>query len=188
MLGSTFEINEKTLPFLEELGQHMPGGFFIYKAAQPEELLYANQACFDIFGCKDLEEFKQLTGYTFKGMLHPDDYGEVSSSIDDQIKNSTDNMDYVEYRIIRKDGAVRWVDDYGQYTETAAYGGVYYVFISDITEKKKANEKATQMRDAVIDTLINRYNTVWLVHDVESPSRHVLRAEHGYDRFALATR
>ncbi|MBR6373768.1 MAG: response regulator [Victivallales bacterium] len=163
-----FELNEQTLSFVEALGCHMPGGFFIYKAAQPEELLYANQACFDIFGCKDLEEFKQLTGYTFKGMLHPDDYGAVSSSIVDQVKSSDDTMDYVEYRIIRKDGAVRWVDDYGQYTETAAYGGVYYAFISDITEKKVAKERVSQMRDAVIDTLINRYNTVWLINDVET--------------------
>ncbi len=50
-------------------------------------------------GLKDLEEFKTLTGYTFRGMLHP--------------------------------------DDYGHYTETDTYGGIYYVFISDITEKKK---------------------------------------------------
>ena len=46
-------------------------------------------------------------------------------------------MDYVEYRVVRKDGAVRWVDDYGHYTETQAYGGIFIVFISDITEKRE---------------------------------------------------
>ena len=40
----------------------MPGGFFIYKAGGNEELLYANQATLNIFGYKDLEEFKALTG------------------------------------------------------------------------------------------------------------------------------
>lgn len=53
-------------------------------------------------------------------MLHPEDYAAVSDSIVDQIDTSEDHMDYVEYRIIRKDGAVRWVDDYGHYTETEA--------------------------------------------------------------------
>ncbi len=130
MFGKNLVLNEETLPVIEALGRHMPGGFFIYKAEQPEELLYANRAVLEIFGCKNLEEFKELTGYTFKGMLHPDDYQAISDSIVDQIARSDENFDYVKYRIIRKDGAVRWVDDYGHFTETEAYGGIYYVFIS----------------------------------------------------------
>ena len=137
MFGKRFQLNEETIPVVEEIGRHMPGGFFIYKAEQPEELLYANHAVLDIFGCANLEEFKELTGYTFKGMLHPEDYRAVSDSIVEQIAKSEERLDYVEYRIIRKDGAVRWVDDFGHYTETEAYGGIYYVFISDITAKRR---------------------------------------------------
>ena len=136
-----FEINAQTLPVIEQIGAHMPGGFFIYQAAAPEELLYVNKAAIDIFGCDDLEDFKRLTGYTFQGMLHPEDYAAVSNSIVEQIRTSEDNMDYVEYRIIRKDGEVRWVDDYGHFTVTETYGGVYYVFISDITEKRRRLEE-----------------------------------------------
>ena len=168
MFERNFELNEQTLHLVEEIGSHMPGGFFIYKAEQPEELLYANKACFDIFGCDGLEDFKSLTGYTFKGMLHPDDYDKVSGSIVEQVKDSEDKMDYVEYRIIRKDGAVRWVDDYGHYTETAAYGGVYYVFISDITEKRERLENDALIREAVVQALTEHYNTVWLIRDVET--------------------
>ena len=140
MEGNRFELNGQTIPVVQQIGSHMPGGFFIYKAEAPEELIYVNKAVLDIFGCADLDEFKALTGYTFKGMLHPEDYAAVSDSIVDQIDTSEDHMDYVEYRIIRKDGAVRWVDDYGHYTETEAYGGIYYVFISDITEKRERAE------------------------------------------------
>ena len=141
MTGKSFELNETTLPVIEELGRHMPGGFFIYRAEAPEELLYANKACFDIFGCNGPEDFKALTGYTFKGLVYPEDYEAISSSISEQIDKSEDNMDYVEYRIRRKDGQLRWVDDYGHYTVTEQYGGVYYVFISDITEKRAKTEK-----------------------------------------------
>ena len=168
MFGKQLQLNSDTIPMIEEIGRHMPGGFFIYQAEQPEKLLYANQAVFDIFGCDDLEDFKRLTGYTFKGMLHPEDYAAVSGSIVEQIDASDDAMDYVEYRIIRKDGAVRWVDDYGHYTQTDAYGPVYYVFISDITEKRARQEKSYAMRGAVINTLTNAYNTVWLIEDVET--------------------
>ncbi len=141
MLGDKFQLNEQTIPMVEQIGRHMPGGFFIYKADENEELIYANKAVLDIFGCKDLEEFKSLTGYTFRGMLHPDDYDKISESIIEQINSDDDNFDYVEYRIVRKDGSIRWVDDYGHYTETDAYGGIYYVFISDITEKKEKSIK-----------------------------------------------
>jgi len=168
MFAQSFPLNEQSMYFVKEIGRYMPGGFFIYKAEQPEELLYANKACFDIFGCADLEEFRALTGYTFKGMVFPEDYPAVSSSVEKQIENSENNMDYVEYRIVRKDGSIRWVDDYGHYTETEHYGGVYYVFISDITEKKEKQEQDKLVNNAVFQALTKAYNTVWLINDVET--------------------
>ena len=161
-----FELNEDTLSVIEEIGGNMPGGFYIYRAGEPGTLIYANKTVLDIYGCRNLEEFKALTGYTFRGMVYPEDYDRVSDSIAQQIGKSDSQMDHAEYRIVRKDGAVRWVDDYGHYAETKAYGGVYIVFISDITEKKEAREEDTAARDAVIATLTNNYNTVWLINDV----------------------
>jgi len=168
MFGKKLRFGPETLSIITEIGRHMPGGFFIYQAEEPGKLLYANKAVLDIFGCADLDEFKELTGYTFRGMLLPEDYEAIDGSVKQQIEESEDNMDYVEYRIVRRDGAVRWVDDYGHYTETEAYGGVYYVFISDITEKRAQREKSYEMRGAVINTLTNAYHTVWLIGDVET--------------------
>ena len=153
MNTAKFDLNEQTLPLVDELGSHMPGGFFIYRAEEPEELIYANDPVFDIFGCKDLQEFRQLTGYTFRGMVHPDDYARTAGTIKDQIKSSEDHMDYAEYRIIRKDGAIRWVDDYGHYLETESYGGIFTVFISDITEKHELIESNLASHQAAIAEL-----------------------------------
>ena len=153
MANKVFQMNDQTAFMIRELGGHMPGGFFIYKAEEPEELLYANKPVFDIYGCDDLEDFKKLTGYTFRGMVHPEDYSSISASVAEQIDASDDNMDYVEYRIIRKDGAVRRVDDYGHYLETDAYGGVYTVFISDITEKHERIMSELEGHKATIVTL-----------------------------------
>ena len=177
MFGKHFQLNEQTIPVVEEIGRHMPGGFFIYQADQPEKLLYANRAVIDIFGCEDLEDFKRLTGYTFRGMLHPDDYPTVSASVQKQIAINKENLDYVEYRIIRKDGAVRWVDDYGHYTETEAYGGIYYVFLSDITEKREQMESDLAVRQAVIEALSESYHTVWLINDVETETFSLYRGD-----------
>ena len=42
MSVSNFDLNEQTLSVIEEMGSHMPGGFFIYRAEAPEELIYAD--------------------------------------------------------------------------------------------------------------------------------------------------
>ena len=176
MTNNTFELNEQTLSVIEEIGGHMPGGFFIYQAEAPENLLYVNRAVFSIFGCADLEDFKALTGYTFKGMVHPDDYQKISDSIVQQIETDKDRMDYAEYRIIRKDGAVRWVDDYGHYTETKSYGGIYVVFISDITEKVLSQEKHQKDLDSMITAMASDYRSVYHV-DIDADDAVCYRAD-----------
>ena len=180
MPEKNFQLNEQNISIVREIGKHMPGGFFIYRAEQPEELLYANEAVFDIFGCDDLEDFKRLTGYTFRGMLHPQDYEKVAASINQQIRDSEEKMDYAEYRIIRKDGAVRWVDDYGHFTETEAYGGIYYVFISDITEKRERMEsdqkKYRKELNNMITAMASDYRSVYHV-DLDADDAVCYRAD-----------
>ena len=180
MFGKQFQLNEESIPVVQEIGKHMPGGFFIYKAAPSEELIYANEAVLRIFGCDSLEDFKALTGYTFKGMPHPEDYEKVSVSIEQQISQNTDQMDYVEYRIIRRDGAVRWVDDYGHFTQTDAYGGIYYVFISDITEKKERMEsdriKHRKELNNMITAMASDYRSVYHV-DLDADDAVCYRAD-----------
>ena len=133
MQKKIFEYSKQIASVIHEMGEHMPGGFFIYKAEPPEEVLYANKPVLDIYGCESLEDFKKRTGATFRGMVHPEDYSRISDFIAEHIKTSDEHMDYVEYRIVRKDGAVRWVDDYFHHLNTDAFGEVYTVFISDIT-------------------------------------------------------
>ena len=177
MFGRHLPLSEQALQVIEQIGEDMPGGFFIYKATGNEELLYANKAVFKIFGCETLEEFKELTGYTFKGMLYPDDYEKVSGSIVDQIEKSQGNLDYVEYRIIRKDGKIRWLDDYGHYVNSDVYGGLFYVFISDITEKRVQMEADKAVYTAVIDALSRAYNAVWLINDIATGSFSLFRGD-----------
>ena len=126
-----------TLTSIEPILEGMPGGLFIYYADGDEELLYQNSAVLRIFGCDTEEEFRRLTGNTFRGMVHPDDIEEVEKSIQSQIENSIYDFDYVEYRIIQKDGTIRWIEDYGHFIHTETYGDIFYVFIDDSTERLK---------------------------------------------------
>ena len=176
MSKNIFALNENTLPMIREIGDHMPGGFFIYCSAD-DKILYVNQTVIQIYGCNDLQDFKDLTGFTFQGMVHPEDYQEIKNSINYQIMSSKDQRDHVEYRIVRKDGTIRWIDDYGHYTETKEYGGIYYVFISDITAKREKMDSDIAVRNAVIEALSDAYHTVWIINDVETESFSLYRGD-----------
>ncbi len=117
-------------------------------------------ACVRMFGCSNLDEFKELTGYTFSGMVYPDDFKKIQASIDSQIADqNNDNLDYVEYRIKRKDRRIRWVDDYGHFAELPGYGDVYYVFISDITDKHMAQEE-NHRKANIYEGMLKQFNDI----------------------------
>lgn len=126
--------------------EKMPGGFLIYRAMEGEEIIYANGELMRIFQCGNMEEFRLLTGNSFRGMIHPEDVETVEESICEQIAGSRLDLDHVEYRIVRKDGSIGWVDDYGHFVHSDIVGDIFYVFIVDITEKKERQQMEQLLR------------------------------------------
>ncbi len=149
------EIDERTLPIVERIADSMPGGFFIYYADEEEKLIYYNKSMLRIFGCETRAEFEALTNNSFKGIVHPDDLDRVEESIWNQIHDSRYNLDYVEYKITKKDGSIRWVEDYGHFTHTTMYGDVFYVFIEDATDRL---EKRMTELEEMNEELKNAYS------------------------------
>ena len=114
---------------VQNILSRMPGGFFIYSASDGERIVEINEAAINMYGCSTIDEFVDLTKNSFKGMVHPEDYDRVQKEISEQIERTQNEMDYVEYRIIRKDGEIRYVRDYGHLVHTAYNDDLYYVFI-----------------------------------------------------------
>lgn len=163
------DFKEKTVHTVYQLKKftdQIPGGFFIYRADETEEILYVNAAVLRLFCCDTMEEFMELTGNSFKGMVHPEDLDAVEKSIKEQIATSQYDLDYVEYRIIPKDGNIRWIEDYGHFIHSETIGDIFYVFIADATEKREimlkeraeiANKTAIRQQQQ-LDDLIKNHN------------------------------
>lgn len=145
--------------FMDEI----PGGFFIYHADGNEEILYANKAVIRLFGCNTLKEFQELTGNTFPGIVHPEDLDAVEASIQEQISHSQYDLDYVEYRIIQKNGEIRWVEDYGHFIHSDFAGDIFYVFVGDATEKHKHQLEEQLHRLAIIEGLSSDFEAILYV-------------------------
>jgi diguanylate cyclase (GGDEF)-like protein/PAS domain S-box-containing protein len=91
-----------------------------------------------------------LTGYVpgellgekaiaFNDIIHPDDRDCVEQAIQGSLENS--QRYEIEYRIIRKDGEVRWVSDRGTAVKRGDQGiSILEGIIQDITKRKKADE------------------------------------------------
>lgn len=113
-----------------------------------------------MYECESVEEFKALTGYTFHGMVHPDDRARIQASIDSQIDGHYGKYDHVEYRILTARGAVKWIDDYGHFSYSEDYGDIFYVFLFDVTEKILAQQAKSRFYFNMSHQLLTPMNAV----------------------------
>ena len=122
---------------------NMSDGFFIYRATHDEKILYANPPVLKIFDCDRMDEFRELVGNSFQGLVHPEDLSRVQWEIHEQVVHSDSNMDFIRYRIITKNGEIRWIDDCGHLEDSGSGedAKLFYVFISDITDTLSEEQK-----------------------------------------------
>ncbi len=168
-----------------KLMDQMPGGFFIYRADEDEEIIYANKALLRIFNCETMAEFRSHTGNSFRGIVHPEDLEAVEESIWEQISQDQHHLDYVEYRIIQKGGQIRWIEDYGHFIHSKMSGDIFYVFVGDATEKKRRLEAQHLQRLEVIEGLSIDYESI-LYADLDKneilPYRLSSRVSHMFEK------
>jgi EAL domain-containing protein (putative c-di-GMP-specific phosphodiesterase class I)/GGDEF domain-containing protein len=127
-------MTQKSLTYtsiLEHAMDGIPGGVLVYRADKTEEILYANSWLIHMFGCRDMDDFMAVTGGTFKSFVHPCDAEKVEKDIERQISSGADVFDYVNYRIVTKDGTVKTVEEFGHRLQVPGIGPVFYVFFLD---------------------------------------------------------
>lgn len=153
---------ENILKITDHFSECLPGGFFVYHADEAEELITFNSEVMKIYGCDTAEEFRTLIGNSFRDMVHPDDLALVERNISSQIQKENDT-DYIEYRIICRDGSEKYVRDYGRFVHTKEYGDVYCVFIHDVTNNKLIYEREKNEYTSLIQALAIPYENIYKI-------------------------
>lgn len=119
---------------LRDVVFNLPASILIYiYDAEGEDILFANEELIALFECDGLDDFLHYTKHSFRGIVHPDDYERVNTSIWQQIYACTNRHDKendaVNYRIITKRGRARWVIDRGRLVQSERYGRIFYVIL-----------------------------------------------------------
>lgn len=117
---------------MKEFASNVPGAFILCRANQ--EILLANDAVIKLCECSDERDFKLLTGNTLKGMVHPDDWEIVCSALADRSADSYIEKE-ITYRILCKDGIVKYVTDLGKLVHTKQFGDLFYIVLGDASER-----------------------------------------------------
>ena len=152
----------------------LPGGFFIYENNETEEILFAEENVYRMYDCESLEEFREFTSNSFKGMVHPEDYNMIQNQIQAQTMFGEKRHDYVRYRIITKDGDIRYIEDFGHLLHGAGGKSYFYVFIVDVDQNEYLNRTRNSYAEAEVlsmnqetDSLTGLFNMAFFYQSVQ---------------------
>lgn len=155
-LANERKIKEEYHHFLKR----MPGGLFRYHADGGEEFSSISAGLLEMTGYETEQAFREATGNSFRGFVHPEDLEAVEESIAEQMKYG--DTDVVTYRIKKKDGSVRWIEDWGRLVVDEDGVRWFYVATLDITDKityqeelEKSNERLTILAELNNDVLFD---------------------------------
>jgi PAS domain S-box-containing protein len=105
---------------------------------QDEGIAYANPAFSEITGYT-LDELLEMTTQEIWGYIHPDDHERLRNRFQEYM-TMKEVQPPIEYRIVRKDGGIRWVESYVSIIDFKGTPAMQSAVI-DITEKKRAQEE-----------------------------------------------
>lgn len=117
---------------------NIPGGVQQCLNDEYFTMVEVNQGFLGMFGYTR-EELITLFQDRFAAMIHPDDLGRVQNEV--QIMMTSGEKLSLQYRVLCKDGSIRWVEDIAQLTINENGEERIFCVLIDITESRMAREE-----------------------------------------------
>jgi PAS domain S-box-containing protein len=108
----------------------------------PPQFRYVNPAFVELFGYTE-DEMRGMSGGDVWRLVHPEDVGMVREKVQERMDGKKSALRY-EFRIVRKDGEIRWVEATGIRVESAGKA-VNQAIYRDITGRKTAEEEQEKL-------------------------------------------
>ena len=175
-LSSAIERNENELTLQESekrfrlLADNIPGTVYLSNYDENWTKLYLNDEIFNLTGFPK-EDFLENNIF-YSQLVHPDDFDRLKSEIETSVLSK--QKIHSEYRIIKKDGTIAWVEEFGD----AIYNDDKIAYIEgifiDITEKKatentiREKEYAENANKAKSEFLAN------MSHEIKTPLNGII--------------
>lgn len=120
------------------------GGLKILDAENNYSYVYISEGAAKLHGYT-VPEFMKNFGRSILSNIHPNDIETVSAEAKRQIKEN--DFFTVKYRILCKDGSVKWVVDRGKLSVDNSDGRkLWYILIQDVTEQELMDKKLEEER------------------------------------------
>ena len=110
----------------------------------PPKLIFANAAMADILGYS-VEELLSLSIDGIRALAHPEDQIVLLHRYQDRLAGQAALPRY-ELRVVRKGGAVRWIEMFAGNIEVGGRPAIQATFV-DITERKRAEEELRRLKE-----------------------------------------
>lgn len=120
---------------LEAILSGIAGGFRICRNDESFGFVYVSEGVAAIQGYT-VEELLRVSGGTLEGSVYPADAAGIVSEIARQYEQGDTYL--IRYRVIHKDGSLRWVSDTGKRVESKDGSVFHYSLIQDITATKRS--------------------------------------------------
>lgn len=126
---------ERSDQLYRTLVDHLLLGINIF---QDGRIVFANSGSVGICGYS-VDEQLETSPEKIRALVYPDDQLEAWRRHEDRLKRKSLSPDVYEYRIIRKDGEIRWMRSYGTRINYNRRPAVLATYV-DITEQKEAEK------------------------------------------------
>lgn len=144
---------------LKTLMSNLPGMAYKCKNVNCRTMEFISEGCLDLTGYSPEEIIKNKV-CAYNDIIHPDDRQRVREKIKESIQRGKHFE--VEYRIITKNNKLKWVWEKGKSSNhNKSASSTIEGFISDITERKKVQEKLRIREDRLSKIMLAANDGMW---------------------------
>ena len=129
-IGSAIKNTELLHQLALNYMEYVPGGVLLMDAVHGK-VLYVNGRALEILECDNVEEFCNLAGERFKGVIEPEDYGTVKKNTQTLIRSGSVVATQITYRVKTRSGKVKRIYHVGKFFRDTPYGRILSVFVSE---------------------------------------------------------